>query len=205
MSEISNAPHAIGANGQAVKLIGRIDSACIEMDGHFLIDNIYISTNIMQDGIVGQTSLAAFESATFQYGGKLPMLQIQKMEKVDMVDCPPVSCFPKVPKIPVCCPSHHLSTEDKQLVHMEIKKPLAENKIKSSTSPWCSQVFIARGEGKKPHMVIDYAATVNPATPMDAYLIPLVPDLLDQVAQYKHFSDIDLKAAFHQIPLCQEE
>ena len=50
-------------------------------------------------------------------------------------------------------------------------------------------------------MVVDFAQTVNRVTHLDAYPIPLVSDLLDQVSQYRYFSYIDLKAAFHQFHL----
>ena len=54
-------------------------------------------------------------------------------------------------------------------------------------------------------MVIDYAQTINRDTPLDAYPIPLVTDLLDQLSHYKVFSYIDLKSAFHQFALRPEE
>ena len=54
-------------------------------------------------------------------------------------------------------------------------------------------------------MVVDYAQMVNRVTPLDAYPIPLVADLLDQVSQYKFFSYIDLKSAYHQFALHSEE
>ena len=50
-------------------------------------------------------------------------------------------------------------------------------------------------------MVVDFAQTVNCVTHLDAYSIPPVSDLLDQVSQYRYFSYIDLKATFHQFHL----
>ena len=54
-------------------------------------------------------------------------------------------------------------------------------------------------------MVVDYAQTVNHVTPLDAYPIPLVADLLDQVSQCNFFSYIDLKSAYQQFALHPEE
>ena len=54
-------------------------------------------------------------------------------------------------------------------------------------------------------MVIDYSQTINRVTHLDAFPIPLVSELLEQVGQYRIFSYIDLKAAFHQFRLDPKE
>ena len=54
-------------------------------------------------------------------------------------------------------------------------------------------------------MVIDYSQMINCVTHLDAFPIPLVSELLEQVGQYRIFSYIDLKAAFHQFQLDPKE
>ena len=54
-------------------------------------------------------------------------------------------------------------------------------------------------------MVVDFSQTVNRITPLDMYPILLIPDLLDCISQFKIFSYIDLKSAFHQFQLDSEE
>ena len=46
-------------------------------------------------------------------------------------------------------------------------------------------------------MVVDYAQTINKVTPLDAYPVPLVSELLEEASTCKYFSYIDLKIAFH--------
>ena len=146
---IQNAPHAIGASGAAVKLIGRIYNACIETSGNYLLDQVYVAQNLSQEGILGQSSLEAFESVTFKYGGKLPELKIQNVEQGTFVDCPPASCFPVIPENPIRSPSRRQSPEDKRLIKEELKRLVKEDKIRPSYSPWRSQAFITREEGRK--------------------------------------------------------
>ena len=40
---------------------------------------------------------------------------------------------------------------------------------------------------------------------MDAYSLPNVDELVNKIAKYKYFSTIDLKSAYHQIPLREED
>ena len=54
---------------------------------------------------------------------------------------------------------------------------------------------------RKKHLVIDYSQTVNQFTQLDAYPLPRIDDMVNTVAQYSVFSTIDLKAAYHQIPI----
>ena len=42
-------------------------------------------------------------------------------------------------------------------------------------------------------------------TPLDAYPLPNMEEFINNIAQYKVFSSIDLKSAYHQVPLREEE
>ena len=48
---------------------------------------------------------------------------------------------------------------------------------------------------------MDYSETINRFTLLDAYPLPKINDMINNIAQYRFFSTIDLKAAYHQIPL----
>ena len=45
----------------------------------FLIDDIWIASNLSSDAILGQSSLAAFKNLTLNYGGNLPSLSIEEI------------------------------------------------------------------------------------------------------------------------------
>ena len=40
---------------------------------------------------------------------------------------------------------------------------------------------------------------------MDAYPLPKIDEMTDQIAQYRVFSTIDLKSVYHQVPLCKKD
>ena len=54
-------------------------------------------------------------------------------------------------------------------------------------------------------MVIDYSQTINRYTQLDAYPLPRISDVVTQIAQYRVFSTIDLKSAYHQLPIRPED
>ena len=116
--------------------------------------------------------------------------------------------------------AHKITTTDSAPVHTrqyrfppahkeEIDKQingLLENKIiKPSDSPYNSPLWIvpkkADSHGnKKWRMVIDYRA-LNEKTIGDAYPLPNITEILDQLGSAKYFSVFDLAYGFHQIPM----
>ena len=54
-------------------------------------------------------------------------------------------------------------------------------------------------------MIVDYLQTINRFTQLDAFPLPRINELVNGIAQYRVFSAIDLRNAYHQVPLRQEE
>ena len=54
-------------------------------------------------------------------------------------------------------------------------------------------------------MVIDYSQTINKFTLLDAFPLPRIDDLVNEMAQYRVFSTVDLRSAYHQVPLKDED
>ena len=54
-------------------------------------------------------------------------------------------------------------------------------------------------------MVIDYSQTINKFTQLDVYPLPLMQDVVKQVAQYKIYSTLDMSSAYHQIELPESD
>lgn len=76
---------------------------------------------------------------------------------------------------------------------------LKEGIIKPSTSPWASPIVIVP-RGSKRRFCIDFRE-INKITRKDAYPIPLMSTILDRLRGAKVISTIDLRQAYHQIPL----
>ena len=104
---------------------------------------------------------------------------------------------------PIATKSRRYNIEDRLFIDSEIKRMLFEGIIEPAQSPWRAQVLVARTG--KPRMVIDYSQTINKFTLLDAYPLPNIENLVNTIAQYSYFSSIDLKSAYHQIPLASKD
>ena len=60
-------------------------------------------------------------------------------------------------------------------------------------------------ERHKKRMVVDYSQTINRFTLLDAYPQKNISEMVEQISQYKIFSTLDLRSAYHQIPIKKEE
>ncbi|XP_059843069.1 uncharacterized protein LOC132403623 [Hypanus sabinus] len=105
---------------------------------------------------------------------------------------------------PVATKSRRYSAGDRAFIRSEVQRLLREGIIEPSTSPWRAQVVVVR-TGQKNRMVVDYSQTINRFTQLDAYPLPRIADMVNQIAQYKVYSTIDLKSAYHQLPICPED
>ena len=87
----------------------------------------------------------------------------------------------------------------------EIQKLLAEGIIEPSVSPWRAQVVVTKSETHKRRMVIDCCQTVNRFTLLDAYPLHRIDDQINEIAQHKYFSTLDLTSVYYQISLAIED
>ena len=106
---------------------------------------------------------------------------------------------------PIAVKSRWYNNQDKKFIESEIQCLLKENVIEPSTSPWRAQVVIVSDDHHKKCIVIDYSQTINRFTELDAYPLPRIGDQANKIAQYKIFSNIDLKDACYQIPIKDSE
>ncbi len=106
---------------------------------------------------------------------------------------------------PIATKSRKYNQDDLNFIDSEVKRLLGEGIIESSKSPWRAQVFVTKGENHKKRMVIDYSQTINRFTLLDAFPLPCISDMINEIAQFKVFSTIDLRSTYHQIPLSVEE
>jgi hypothetical protein len=90
-------------------------------------------------------------------------------------------------------------------INQQVRTMLEQGAIEPSTSPWNSPLLIipkksdASGE-KKYRIVVDFRK-VNDATLGDAYPLPNITDILDQLGRSRYFTVLDLAFGFHQIPM----
>lgn len=113
--------------------------------------------------------------------------------------------IPTVDEIPVHVKSYRLPAIHKSEVEKQVEKMLEQGIIKPSTSPWSSPLWVvpkkpdASGE-KKWRIVVDFRR-LNDKTIGDAYPLPNIEDILDQLGHSVYFTTLDLCSGFWQIPM----
>lgn len=106
---------------------------------------------------------------------------------------------------PIFTKSYRYPEVHKAEVNNQIDKMLKQKIIQPSTSPWSSPLWVvpkkldASGK-RKWRIVIDYRK-LNDITIGDAYPLPNIEDILDQLGHSKYFTTLDLASGFHQIPM----
>ena len=103
---------------------------------------------------------------------------------------------------PIATKSRRHNSWDQEFIDAEIQRLVKSGIIRPSNSPWRAQILVIRNkESQKRRLCIDYSQTINIYTLLDAYPLPKIETLVQQLSKYKLFSTFDLKAAYHQIPI----
>jgi hypothetical protein len=85
-------------------------------------------------------------------------------------------------------------------VRSHLQQLLSAGVIRSSHSPWASNVVFARKHDGSLRMCIDFRQ-LNNRTLRDAYALPRIEELLDSLGGMKFFSVIDMKSGYFQVEL----
>jgi hypothetical protein len=183
----------------------------VTTNGHCVVDVIIsgklypslqltLLPGLCTDVILGQDFMRLHKSVVFKLNGSLETFNI--CSSVPMTVSAPKLFQHLLPNCkPICTPSRRYNSQDREFILQEINSLLSSGVIEGSTSPWRAQVVVVKNSSHRKRMVIDYSQTINRFTQLDAYPLPLIDELIHNVSQYSVFSVIDLKSAYHQIPL----
>ena len=72
--------------------------------------------------------------------------------------------------------------------------------IEPSTSPWCSPVVLVRKKDGTARFCVDYRK-LNEVTVKDSFPLPRLDDIFDQISGSNHFTKLDFKSGYFQVPL----
>ncbi|XP_064080951.1 uncharacterized protein LOC135197777 [Macrobrachium nipponense] len=158
--------------------------------------------------LLGQDFQEQQQKVTIEYGGPKPALNLSGANSycslaAATVDEP--SIFQHL--LPICKPivtkSRHYCKDDKEFIKVETSRLLAEGVIEDSISPWRAQVVVVKDplNRHKKRMCVDYSQTINLYTELDAYPLPRIDTMVNELSTYRVFLTFDLKSAYHQIPL----
>lgn len=104
---------------------------------------------------------------------------------------------------------YRLPQQHKDVIDAQVDKMLEEGIIEMSKSPWNSPLLVVP---KKPgpdgqkrwRVVVDYRK-LNKITTGDAFPLPRIEDILDQLGHSRYFSTLDLASGYHQIEIAQKD
>ena len=98
---------------------------------------------------------------------------------------------------------YRLSPEQVQVLHAELKEFKDRGWIQPSKSEWATVAVVVPKKDQIWRICIDYR-DLNAISEMDAYPLPRIEDLFTKLSRAQWFTKMDLKAGFHQIPMCED-
>ena len=151
------------------------------------------------DVILGLPFLSKHSSFNMKYGGPHPNLEVCALASLD-IDPPRVFTHLSPECRPVITKSRKFKDSDAEFIRSETERLLKEGIIEPSDSPWRAQVHVVNNQAKR-RLVIDYSTTINKFTYLDAYPLPNLDQLVNKISSYKYYSCLDLRSAYHCVPL----
>jgi hypothetical protein len=163
-----------------------------------------VMNDLCADVILGHDFLKLHERIDMLFGCSKSVLTICGLSTIVTE---PVSLFSTMDRNfkPVAVKSRHHSSADTAFIDGKIKRLLSKDIIEPSISPWRAQVLVTSNQNHKRRMVVDYSQTVNYFTSLDAYPLSKINTIIYKVTQFKVFSTVDLKSAYHQIPIVEAD
>ncbi|XP_069778983.1 uncharacterized protein [Narcine bancroftii] len=158
--------------------------------------------------LLGLDFQCQLKSIMIVHNGPLPPLLLKNRphRSLTALNIEPPPLFTHL--IPNCTPvatkSKRYRPRLRDFIRAEARRLLQEGIIEKSSSPWSVQVVVVKS-GKKQRMVVYYSQTINKFTQLDAYPLSCIANMVNSIAQYKVFSTIDLKAAYHQLPIRESD
>ena len=162
--------------------------------------------DLCADMIIGLDILSDYKSVTLEFGGPKPPAFVSAAAR--LIKTPKLFGQLEEDSHPVSIKSRRYSNIDKTFIRVEVKKLLEAGIIKECESPWRAQVLVHQGnENHKKHLVIDYSQTINRFTKLDAYPVPRIDEMVEDISKHKYYSmsTLDLSSAYHQVPIAEDE
>ena len=105
---------------------------------------------------------------------------------------------------PVKVPHRRIPAAFVQEVKDHIQKLLQQGVIRESSSPYSSAVVLARKKSGQLRLCVDYRL-LNRKTRKDSFPLPRIDEYLDSLSGAKLFTTLDLKSAYAQVPIAEED
>lgn len=124
-------------------------------------------------------------------GGK-PRVSTLPPHKIDVGD-----------HVPIRQRAHRTTERLRQIMWSAVDEMLSDGIIEPSQSEWASPVVMVRKPNGTHRFCVDYRG-VNAVTKKDAYPLPNMASILDELRQANYLTTLDLSQAYWQVPLTEE-
>ena len=101
-------------------------------------------------------------------------------------------------------PPYSLPHACQETVRREIQNMLDEGIIQPSASEWAAPIMLVQKKDGMMRFCVDYHR-LNTITRADAYPMPQINDLIDQLGEVKYISTLDLSRGYWQVPVAEED
>jgi hypothetical protein len=105
---------------------------------------------------------------------------------------------------PVSMRPYRVALALKSEIEKHVQELLAQGVITHSNSAFASPVILVRKSDQTSQLVVNYRH-LNALTEKGKYPVPVIDELLDELAGARWFSKLDLRAGYHQIRLAPGE
>ena len=100
--------------------------------------------------------------------------------------------------VPVNSKPYRYSPLHKDEIERQVKELLAAGLITPSTSPYASLVLLVQKKDGSWRFCVDYRR-LNDITIKNRFPMPLVDEILDELAGTCYFSKLDMRSGYHQV------
>ena len=118
--------------------------------------------------------------------------------------CPLVECEIPTDSRPIRQWAYRTPLAKRQIISEQIDEMLAQNIRGPSSSPWSSPITLLPKSSGEYRFCVDYRK-LNSVTVKDSFPLPLIQDIFDQLQGGRVFTCLDLKAAYNQISVSEQD
>ena len=98
---------------------------------------------------------------------------------------------------------YHIPQAYKETVKQELNKMLQAGIITTSSSAWALPIVLVNKKDGSLRLCVDYRK-LNSVAQMDAYPMPCIDKLIDQLGKARYLSTLDLARGYWQVPVASE-